>query len=313
MNEITVIETSKSSVDIGICTYRRPAIAATLLSLFEMDIPNDVQVRLIVADNDAEPSAKATIDRLRGSSPFDITYVHCPKSNISIARNACLSECTAQYLAFIDDDETAPRNWLSELMETARATGAEAVLGPVTAIYSDGAPEWMRKGDFHSTVPVWVDGEIITGYTCNTLLKMDAPAIKGRRFALSLGQSGGEDTHFFSHTHEAGGKIVFAEGAMLSEPVPDNRASFMWLAKRRFRSGQTHGRVLADKKPGLRRVVQVAKAASKIIYCGTFALLTGFDAVRRNRYLLRGALHLGSASGAFGVREIRQYGTVEAT
>lgn len=313
MNEMTVIETSKTSVDIGICTYRRPAIAATLLSLFEMDVPSDVQVRLIVADNDAEPSAKATIDRLQESSPFDITYVHCPKSNISIARNACLSECTAQYLAFIDDDETAPRNWLSELMETARATGAEAVLGPVTAIYSDGAPEWMRKGDFHSTVPVWVDGEIITGYTCNTLLKMDAPAIAGRRFALSLGQSGGEDTHFFSHAHEAGGKIVFAEKAILSEPVPDNRASFMWLAKRRFRSGQTHGRVLADKKPGLRRVVQVAKAASKIVYCGTFALLTGFNAVRRNRYLLRGALHLGSASGAFGVREIRQYGTVEAT
>lgn len=313
MNEMTVIETSKTSVDIGICTYRRPAIAATLLSLFEMDVPSDVQVRLIVADNDAEPSAKATIDRLQESSPFDITYVHCPKSNISIARNACLFECTAQYLAFIDDDETAPRNWLSELMETARATGAEAVLGPVTAIYSDGAPEWMRKGDFHSTVPVWVDGEIITGYTCNTLLKMDAPAIAGRRFALSLGQSGGEDTHFFSHAHEAGGKIVFAEKAILSEPVPDNRASFMWLAKRRFRSGQTHGRVLADKKPGLRRVVQVAKAASKIVYCGTFALLTGFNAVRRNRYLLRGALHLGSASGAFGVREIRQYGTVEAT
>lgn len=313
MNEMTVIETSKTSVDIGICTYRRPAIAATLLSLFEMDVPSDVQVRLIVADNDAEPSAKATIDRLQESSPFDITYVHCPKSNISIARNACLSECTAQYLAFIDDDETAPRNWLSELMETARATGAEAVLGPVTAIYSDGAPEWMRKGDFHSTVPVWVDGEIITGYTCNTLLKMDAPAIAGRRFALSLGQSGGEDTHFFSHAHEAGGKIVFAEKAILSEPVPDNRASFMWLAKRRFRSGQTHGRVLADKKPGLRRVVQVAKAASKIVYCGTFALLTGFNAVRRNRYLLRGALHLGSASGAFGVREIRQYGTVEVT
>ena len=313
MNEMTLIETSKTSVDIGICTYRRPAIAATLLSLFEMDVPSDVHVRLIVADNDAEPSAKATIDRLRESSPFDITYVHCPKSNISIARNACLSECTAQYLAFIDDDETAPRNWLSELLETARATDAEAVLGPVTAIYGDGAPEWMRKGDFHSTVPVWVDGEIVTGYTCNTLLKMDAPAIKGRRFALSLGQSGGEDTHFFSHAHEAGGKIVFAEKAILSEPVPDNRASFMWLAKRRFRSGQTHGRVLADKKPGLRRVVQVAKAASKIIYCGTFALLTGFDAVRRNRYLLRGALHLGSASGAFGVREIRQYGTVEAT
>lgn len=219
----------------------------------------------------------------------------------------------ADYLAFIDDDETAPPHWLAALLEKADETGAETVLGPVTAVYRDNAPGWMKRGDFHSTVPVWVNGEIITGYTCNTLLKMDAPSVKGRRFALALGQSGGEDTHFFSHLHAAGGRIVFAEDAVLSEPVPENRASFMWLAKRRFRSGQTHGRVLAEKKPGARRVVQVLKAGSKVLYCGVFAALSGFNAVRRNRYALRAALHMGSMSGAFGVREIRQYGAVEAT
>lgn len=299
-------------VDIGICTYRRPAVVATLLSLFELDLPQGVSVRLIVADNDAEPTAKDSIDRLRENSPFEIEYIHCPKSNISIARNACLSACDADYLAFIDDDETAPREWIAELLKVAQATGAETVLGPVTAIYKDSAPGWMKKGDFHSTFPVWVNGEIITGYTCNTLLRMDAPSIKGRRFALSLGQSGGEDTHFFSHMHAAGGRIAFAEKAMLSEPVPDTRASFMWLAKRRFRSGQTHGRLLAEQKPGLRRLPQIITAAAKVGYCGFFTLLTAFDPVRRNRSALRAALHMGSLSGAFGVREIRQYGTVEA-
>ena len=298
-------------VDIGICTYRRPAVVATLKSLFEMDIPQGASLRLIVADNDVEPSAQASIDELRGTSPFEITYVHCPKSNISIARNACLSACDADYLAFIDDDETAPKEWLSELLATARDTGAEAVLGPVTAIYSFKAPDWMRKGDFHSTFPVWVGGNIITGYTCNTLLRMDAPSVKGRRFALSLGQSGGEDTHFFSHMYAAGGRIAFAEKARLSEPVPETRASLMWLAKRRFRSGQTHGRLLAEQKPGAHRIAQVAIAGSKVVICAGFALLACFDPVRRNRQLLRTALHMGSVSGACGVREIRQYGTVD--
>lgn len=311
-NTVTRPHFSKT-VDIGICTYRRPALVATLLSLFELDVPEGVKVRLIVADNDEEPSARASVDRLRETAPFEITYVHCPKSNISIARNACLSECKADYLAFIDDDETAPPHWLAALLKKADEAGAEAVLGPVTAVYRENAPGWMKRGDFHSTLPVWVNGEIITGYTCNTLLRMEAPSVKGRRFALALGQSGGEDTHFFSHLHAAGGRIVFAEDAVLSEPVPENRASFLWLAKRRFRSGQTHGRVLAEKKPGARRVLQVVKAGSKVIYCGVFAALTGFNAVRRNRYALRGALHMGSMSGAFGVREIRQYGAVEAT
>lgn len=314
MTDLIVTEPHNSkTVDIGICTYRRPALVATLLSLFELEVPEGVTVRLIVADNDEEPSAKASVDRLRETSPFEIAYVHCPKSNISIARNACLSECRADYLAFIDDDETAPPHWLAALLEKAGETGADVVLGPVTAVYRENAPGWMKRGDFHSTVPVWVNGEIITGYTCNTLLKMEAPSVKDRRFALALGQSGGEDTHFFSHLHSSGGRIVFAQKAVLSEPVPESRARFMWLAKRRFRSGQTHGRVLAEKKPGARRVMQVLKAGSKVLYCAVIASLNGFNAVRRNRYALRGALHLGSVSGAFGVREIRQYGAVEAT
>lgn len=136
MTDLIVTEPHNSkTVDIGICTYRRPALVATLLSLFELEVPEGVTVRLIVADNDEEPSAKASVDRLRETSPFEIAYVHCPKSNISIARNACLSESRADYLAFIDDDETAPPHWLAALMEKAGETGADVVLGPVTAVY----------------------------------------------------------------------------------------------------------------------------------------------------------------------------------
>ncbi|MEN0115768.1 MAG: glycosyltransferase family 2 protein [Agrobacterium cavarae] len=299
-------------VDIGICTYRRPMVVDTLLSLFRLDVPQRVSVRLIVADNDAEPSARALIDALRERSPFPIHYVHCPKSNISIARNACLSECEADFLAFIDDDETAPANWLTELLKTAQETQADAVLGPVTALYANDAPGWMKKGDFHSTRPVWVSGEIITGYTCNTLLRMASPAVNGRRFALSLGQSGGEDTHFFTNMHLDGGRIAYSENALLTEPVPQSRASFMWLAKRRFRSGQTHGRLQAEQKTGLRRLPLIVSTAAKITYCATTTLVTAFDPVRRSRSALRTALHAGSLSGIFGVREIRQYGAVEA-
>lgn len=306
------ITSSSLKVDIAICTYRRPMVADTLLSLFRQEVPAEVSVRLIVADNDAEPSARGMIDALRERSPFPIQYVHCPKSNISIARNACLSHSDADYLAFIDDDETAPSNWLADLLKTGRETGADAVLGPVTALYEDDAPLWMRQGDFHSTRPVWVNGEIVTGYTCNTLLRMASPAVNGRRFALSLGQSGGEDTHFFTNMHLDGGHIAYAENALLTEPVPQSRASFIWLAKRRFRSGQTHGRLQAEQKTGLRRLPLIVSTTAKITYCAAAALVTAFDPVRRSRSALRASLHAGSLSGIFGVREIRQYGAVEA-
>ncbi len=300
-------------IDVGICTYRRPELRETLKSLFDLQVPAGALLRLIVADNDAEPSAFALVEELRPVSPFPIHYVHCPQSNISIARNACLTECEADYLAFIDDDETASRRWLSELFSTLMLAGADVVLGPVRAIYDGQSAGWMRDGDFHSTQPVWVNGEIRTGYTCNVLLDMRSPAVAGRRFALALGQSGGEDTHFFTEVTDAGGRIEYSRNAVVEERVPARRASFFWLAKRRFRSGQTHGRILASKSVGIGRIRQAGLAALKCGYCAAITAATFFAPVTRNRYALRAALHAGAVSGSLGMREIRQYGTAEAT
>lgn len=299
-------------IDIGVCTYRRPELQTTLMSLFSLSVPAGVELRLIVADNDAIPSARTLVDGLRNRSPFPISYVHCPKSNISIARNACLTECNADYLAFIDDDETATPRWLAELFAAVMLTGADAILGPVRAVYGARSTSWMRKGDFHSTMPVWVGGRIRTGYTCNVLLDMRSPVVAGRKFALSLGQSGGEDTHFFTALTDAGGRIEFAQEAIVEEIVPEKRASFSWLAKRRFRSGQTHGRILASKHAGLNRVKQMGLAGSKFAFCAAMAAATAFSPVIRNRYALRAALHAGAVSGTLGMREIRQYGAAEA-
>lgn len=306
------LDQSLVHVDIGICTFRRPELAETLASLLALQVPADVRVRLIIADNDAKPSAFDLVEGLRAQSPFELVYVHCPMSNISLARNACLAASDGDYLAFIDDDETAGPDWLAQLLETASATTADAVLGPVRAIYGQGAPDWMREGDFHSTRPVWVGGEIRTGYTCNVLLDMRSPRIRGRRFALALGQSGGEDTHFFTQVTDAGGRIAFADNALLEEPVPTKRASLGWLVKRRFRSGQTHGRLVAARHSLGGRAKHLGLAMLKAGFCSMAFLGTLPSPVTRNRYLLRAVLHAGAVSGMLGMREIRQYGSMEA-
>lgn len=300
-------------VDVGICTFRRSELANTLQSLFAQELPSNIKLRLIVADNDELPSAAALVDSLRKRSPFEVSYVHCPMSNISLARNACLDESSGAYLAFIDDDETAGPTWIASLLETAIKTRADVVLGPVKAIYAANAPAWMKEGDFHSTQPVWVNGQIKTGYTCNVLLNMRSRFIKHRRFDLALGQSGGEDTAFFANVTADGGCIAFAPQAMLEEPVPAKRASLSWLIKRRFRSGQTHGRLLRARSSSLRRIKELGVAGLKAVFCLTACAATVFSAPGRTGFLLRAALHFGAVGGLLGLRELRQYGSAEAT
>lgn len=298
-------------VDIAVCTFRREALGDTLASLAHLVVPEGVRLRIIVADNDAEPSARERVEAARTRMPIDLVYVHCPAGNISIARNACLDAADADFLAFVDDDETVEPLWLDRLLAEAAASGADVVLGSVQAVYAPEAPGWMRRGDFHSTHPVWVKGEIRTGYTCNVLMRLAAPSIADRRFDLALGRSGGEDTAFFDQVHAAGGRIGFARDAWVREPVPASRARFSWLAQRRLRMGQTHGQILAERHEGVARWTAAIRATAKCTVCLAAALGLAVLPVRRNRFFLRGLLHAGVIAGLFGSRTIEPYGKLE--
>lgn len=296
-------------IDVGVCTFRRPQLERTLRSLAGLHVPAGIVLRVIVADNDSVPSARMLVYGLAAGLPFEIRYVHCPASNISLARNACLQAANGDFLIFMDDDqEVVSSDWLTEFLSVANATRADVVLGPVLAVYGDDAPRWMREGDFHSTFPVHVDGGIRTGYSGNALLRLASRVVAGRRFSLPLGRSGGEDTDYFTRLYRDGGRIAYAQGAAAREPVPASRASFAWLAKRRFRSGQTHGRLAGEGLSRAAAARPLTLALAKAGYCFGAAAVAAFSSVRRNRYVLRGVLHAGAVAGLLGMDEIQQYG-----
>jgi succinoglycan biosynthesis protein ExoM len=312
MNAPASVPISPLLIDICVCTFRRASLADTLASLAALHIPEGAILKVIVADNDIWPSARGLVGSISGNFPHQLVHVHAPARNISIARNACLDAAEGDFLAFVDDDEVVTRPWLARLLDTALSTGADAVLGPVRANYRPDAPAWMRQTDSHSTFPVRVKGEIRTGYTCNVLLNRTSPAIRELRFDLALGRSGGEDTDFFARLHQAGGSIEYAPEAWVEEPVPQARARFDWLARRRFRMGQTHGRLVARQSSVRRLPVQTALAGLKVLYC--LAAATAFAPLpaRRNPSILRGIMHAGVVAGLLGFREIHQYGAISS-
>ncbi|GAB5458923.1 MAG: glycosyltransferase family 2 protein [Henriciella sp.] len=304
--------TPRRAVNIGICTYRRSHIADTLRSIAEGNIPTDIDLTVIVADNDIKPTAQDLVTSL--TLPFAVKYVHAPAGNISIARNACLSHATAETLIFIDDDELVSPYWLNEILAEQARSGADVVLGPVEAIYPDDAPNWMKRGKFHNSSATFVKGEILTGYSCNALINLVSPAATDLRFKLELGRTGGEDTMFFTELHQRGGKISYAPEALITEAVAPDRASFAWLFKRKIRFGQTHGLVLiARRGNGLaQRLKGIAASIAKIAYCGLRAVLSVFNTARSRYWLLRGALHIGVISKLLGGQEAETYGSQTA-
>lgn len=279
-------------IDVCVCTFRRAHVAATLRSISRLAVKPNWIIRVIVADNDETPSARDIVEGTARDCALPVTYLHAPAcfGNISVARNACLDAATAPLVAFIDDDEIASPGWLAALVGTLEIGNADVVLGPVQAVYRADCTGWLRKGDFHSTRPVWVGGEIITGYTCNVLFRRTAPALNGRRFRLDLG-AGGEDTVFFSAVHRAGGKIDYAAKALVTEAVPVDRANLSWLLERRFRFGETHGLVMMEDGDRVGKLVGMSSAKAAV--CLLAACFNIARPVRLRYWLLRGTLHLG--------------------
>ena len=307
----------RDEVLIGICTFRRPELAATLASLAGLE-PCGLPVSVAIADNDRTPSAKDRVDSLAAAHPLPVTYLHAPEANISVARNALLDHARAagsRLLVYLDDDETVEPAWLSRLVAAWTAgqqatPKAGAVLGPVRAHYRAGAPGWMDQARAHDTLPVFGrDGTITGGYTCNTLIDLSDPAARGLRFDPARGRSGGEDSAFFADFLGAGGRIAFAEDAVVHETVPEDRARLAWLLRRRYRMGQTHASLIARDRSRAGRLGAAGVAAAKALACGGLALLGVARPAWRNRQIMRAALHVGAAARLGGARQIEIYGT----
>lgn len=291
-------------IDVCICTFRRPSVVQTLESIERAVLPNEVDLEILVVDNDEKPSARERTTTAAENMSVPVRYLHVPGANISIARNACLENTQAEWLAFLDDDETVEVNWLLELLKRQKETGADAVFGHSVADYEPDAPEWIQAGDFHSQFAQVRGGVVETGHTCNALVRWTNTPWQGERFDLERGRSGGEDTAFFFRLRDHGAHFAIADRALVHEPVSEERMKLAWLTKRRFRIGQSYA---ASAVSLSQRVVLFGSAFFKSAYCFICAVLTSFTH-RGPYWLLRGIMHAGVCAGCLGVRQQQLYG-----
>src|SRR5262249_5097543 len=135
-------------IAIGICTYRRTEGLSRLLQSLQnlaLRFPDD-DVCIVIVDNSPEGSARDICDAKAGTSRFRFRYVNETRKGLSNARNAVIAEARAagaKLLAFIDDDEMAPKAWLQALLDTNEKTGAIIAAGPSYPFFADAPDRWL--------------------------------------------------------------------------------------------------------------------------------------------------------------------------
>ena len=310
------VSCERRKITVGICTFRRPSLFLTLESIAGQTGIQKHLVKIVVSDNDEVAPLGDELDAFARGRKLDIEYIHAPDRNISIARNACLDHADGDFLVFIDDDEIAEPNWLRTIIDAAKDTGAGVVFGPAHAVYADDAPGWIVENDFHSNIPAPTRGVIETGFSSNVLLDLRNPSVRGLRFSLEYGKTGGEDIDFFFRAHRRNVPMHICMEASVREPVEEKRMSGGWVLRRRYRTGQIYGHcaMTSGTRAGLGpRLSLMARSLAKGLYCGVQAILPPWGLSRTVFWIMRAGFHAGVVTGVFSRPKSAFYGVETAT
>ena len=293
-------------ISLCIATFRRPdRLGALLDDLARMQrIPDEV----IVVDNDADGSARATIDARAGATaPFPIKYAIQPKRGIAITRNLTVAMATGDWVAFIDDDERAPAAWLQQLVDAAERYGADGVLGPVVPVVPDSAPARIRRGSFYD-FPRMASGGVVPLNRLrfgNVLLRGAPLRAEPGPFNPAYGLMTGEDADLLARMAHKGAKIVWCDEAIVHEPVEKARLSLPWLLQRALSGGQEFARKTLAGTYGTitlaRRVKFFVQALLQMAVAAALALVSW--PVGRHRavgWLIKASANLGKLSIFWG-------------
>ena len=184
----------KPLIMIGIPTCMRPGMLKICLQSIGISaMPENAEVRMVVADNDVNQSGRAVVEAFASAAPFPVEYTLCAERGHSNIRNHIFEyavEMGADYLASSDDDEgPVSPTWLTDLYAAIRTTGADAV-GPAH-------DDEQRRAVKNSPLP-----------SRNLIMSARLYRDLGIRYDSLFNFTGGGDTDFGKCALKAGAKFV---------------------------------------------------------------------------------------------------------
>jgi succinoglycan biosynthesis protein ExoM len=298
-----MMNNDRQHISVCICTFKRPTFLKRLLSNLECQrTEGQFTYSIVVADNDADQSAKQIVESFTKTSNVPSVYCFEPRKNIALARNKALENATGEFIAFIDDDEFPVEDWLLSLLTACQHFNVAGVLGPVRPHFEETPPRWILEGGFckrpeHPTGRVMGWSEARTG---NLLFRISI--LDGIPFAFNpeFG-TGGEDKDFFLRLTERGHVFVWCNEGVAYETVQPTRWSRSYMLKRALLRGKN---ILKHRTGRVWILMKSVVAIPVYVVLLPVTLLAGHHSFMR--YAIKFCDHLGRVLAIFGINPISE-------
>jgi succinoglycan biosynthesis protein ExoM len=265
---------------------------------------------VIVVDNDASGSARQVITAIQERGcPFSLDYAIQPLRNIALTRNRTVELASGEWIAFVDDDERAPAEWLGRLLAAAAHYRADGVLGPVEPRLPANAPAWIQRGRFYD-FPRMATGDPVPLNRMrfgNVVLRGSLLRAEPGPFDPHYGLTTGEDADLLIRLDTKGARIIWCDEAVVVEPIEPARLSLRWLVMRALSGGQEFARKAVGGRYGaigLRgRMLLLAKSSAQLLAAAGLAGVSWpLGRHVAAGWLIRAAANLGKISVFWGWR-----------
>ena len=297
-------------ISICVCTYKRPLLQSTLRSLMQQAVPCGWAIEVVIIDNDSEGSARTMVERFALETPFPTRYAIESRKGLSYARNRALDLAEGDWLAWLDDDERADRDWLAKLINTAQQYAADAVVGVVLPDFECPPNKWLIAARaFEWCLPKTGSpigmSEARTG---NAFLNAKFLNRKGLRFDNRFNTTGGEDSDFFRRLLDQGGLVVSTREAVVHEFITRERMTRRYIVRRALRVGEVYARVNHLHGGRRKMAADLMRAGFNVMAAGILTLISlpcGRGAFYRYYLLL--VRNAGKFRYYFGLRPTEMY------
>lgn len=235
--------TDNRAVAVVVCTFNRAELLKVCLESLASQTLDKDKLEVIVVDNNStdntEEVAKAFIEKYP-----NFRYIMEPKQGLSHARNRGYKETNAEYVAYIDDDAKADKQWTENILNfISRYPDIVAFGGPYNSFSLAKLPAWYKEshgiwslGDEERPTS---DYERLKGtnmiYKRSILLDL-------RGFNTSIGMSGhilsyGEETNLLMKIKKRNLPIFYVPNIVVQHLIASYKMSLRWMLKSHFMNG----------------------------------------------------------------------------
>ena len=245
-------------LSIIISTYNNSAsLIRTLASVVLQDADNRLWECVVVNNASTDDTAKCFEAFAKQHAEVNLRMVDEPRKGLSYGRNCGIAAAKGQFVAFIDDDETIDKGFVSAYIDLFYNHSAFAAAGTLKVCYETARPKWMS----HYTEKM-IANPVDLGNKITTITRTIVPAggnmafnkevfnIYGY-FDTNLGRQGetllgGEENEFFDRIRNLGERIFYTPKAVAYHHISDRKLTAEYFDKLSYGVGVSK-RLRAEK------------------------------------------------------------------